>query len=154
MAAILSESGHCSVLSQLEQSGPEAPESPLRLTLEAADPARRAALLEAHVREQIGRVLRLDPQRIPADASFASFGVDSLSALEFRNRLESTLGKRFSSTLVWAYPNLQALVRYLSGTVARSEPALVSPAYAETAECARTATANAVGTDAAVTEAE
>ena len=79
--------------------------------------------------------------RIPTDASFASLGFDSLSALEFRNRLESTLGGKFSTTLIWAYPNLPALLLYLGGRIVKPAP---EPAAAAVPLTPVSASANAI----------
>ena len=44
-------------------------------------------------------------------------GLDSLTAVELKNNLQSNLGQFFSSTLVFNYPNIHALVQYLSQEV-------------------------------------
>jgi myxalamid-type polyketide synthase MxaE and MxaD len=38
-------------------------------------------------------------------------------ALEFRNRLEAGLGLALPATLVWNYPTIADLARYLAGTM-------------------------------------
>ena len=73
----------------------------------------RAALLEAHVLEQLGRVLRLAPARIDPRAPFARLGLDSLMSLEARNRLEKSLGLRLETTLFFTFPQTTSLVHHL-----------------------------------------
>jgi phthiocerol/phenolphthiocerol synthesis type-I polyketide synthase C len=82
--------------------------------LRTAPEAERRDLLGTTVRELAARVMRLDPKAIENDTPFKSLGLDSLTGLELRNRLEATLGLRLSPTLLWTYGN----VRDLSGVLA------------------------------------
>ncbi|AKT41313.1 type I polyketide synthase [Chondromyces crocatus] len=88
--------------------------SPVRVRLSAAPPEERLSLLEAHVREEIARVLRLAPERISTDTPLKSLGFDSLMSISLRNRLEEALGLTLSATLVWAHPTLSELVPHLA----------------------------------------
>ncbi|MCP3804304.1 beta-ketoacyl reductase [Allokutzneria sp. A3M-2-11 16] len=72
-----------------------------------------AESVEPLVRDQLGRILHLDPARIDRAAPFTSMGVDSLMALELRNRLEAALGVRLSVTVLFAAPTVAALAEYL-----------------------------------------
>jgi len=89
----------------------------MRQALAAAEPERRQKMLEEHVREQMARVLRLEAAKIPAKAPLSSLGFDSLIAIEFRNRLESTLGLELQATLVWAHPTLMELIEHLAAKI-------------------------------------
>ncbi|MDI1443201.1 acyltransferase domain-containing protein [Polyangium sp. 6x1] len=82
-------------------------------TLLSAPPMERERLLEEHVVEQMGRVLRIEATRIDTSAAFSSVGMDSLMALELRRRLEASLGVKLSATLAFAYPTPAKLVEYL-----------------------------------------
>ena len=94
--------------------------SRLREALAQAAPGARPALLEAHIGEELGRVLRLPASRIDRLSAFSSLGVDSLMSLELRNRLESSLGLKLSATLLFTYPNLSSLAEHLLGAMALS----------------------------------
>ena len=74
--------------------------------------AMRAVLIP-WLRQQVATVLRLDVERISVDKPMRSMGLDSLMALELRNRLERNLHMKFSATLVWNYPTVSAVAIYL-----------------------------------------
>ncbi|MGK3986563.1 type I polyketide synthase [Sorangium sp. So ce136] len=87
--------------------------SRLRAALEGARPERRAELVEQHVREQLGESLRQDASRIHRLAPFKSLGLDSLLALELRNRLESSTGLQLSAALLFTYSDVASLGDYV-----------------------------------------
>jgi acyl carrier protein len=97
----------------------------LREALESEQPAERQPRLERHLSEQLGRVLRMDPSRIPLRATFTSLGMDSLMSLELRNRLEASLGLKLSATLLFTYPHLASLAEHLLGEMALAPPVAV-----------------------------
>jgi acyl carrier protein len=61
----------------------------------------------------VAAVLRLDSERVPEDKAVRSLGLDSLMALELRNRLERQLHLKLSATLVWNYPTVAKLAEFL-----------------------------------------
>jgi acyl transferase domain-containing protein/NADPH:quinone reductase-like Zn-dependent oxidoreductase/NAD(P)-dependent dehydrogenase (short-subunit alcohol dehydrogenase family)/acyl carrier protein len=69
--------------------------------------------LVAWLRQQVAAVLRLDAERVPEDKPVRSLGLDSLMALELRNRLERQLHMKLSATLVWNYPTIAKLAGFL-----------------------------------------
>ncbi|AEV87034.1 polyketide synthase [Actinoplanes sp. SE50] len=89
--------------------GPAVADGDFLARLHAAEGADRLRVAEIKVRELTGRVLRLDPAAIEADAGFKSLGLDSLLSLELRNRLESIFGLRLSPTVLWAHSSARAL---------------------------------------------
>ncbi|MEU4930125.1 SDR family NAD(P)-dependent oxidoreductase [Streptomyces yokosukanensis] len=82
--------------------------------LAALGPAERDAALMELVRTHVAAVLghgsdmTLDPRR-----SFRESGFDSLTAVELRNRLGNAVGLRLPATLVFDYPDADALVGHL-----------------------------------------
>ncbi len=86
----------------------------LRERLVAAEISERRLMLEAHVTQVLAQVLRLAPDRIDVIAPLGSLGMESLTAVEFRNRLETALGLTLSATLIWNYPTVAAIVVYLA----------------------------------------
>ncbi|MGH2351375.1 MAG: SDR family NAD(P)-dependent oxidoreductase, partial [Chloroflexota bacterium] len=75
----------------------------------------RRTLLEHHLRDHIGQVLRLPPEAIDPDAAMKDLGFDSLMALQLRNRLEESLQTQLPVTMVWNYPTIPDLVVFLAG---------------------------------------
>ncbi|HWL69851.1 MAG TPA: beta-ketoacyl synthase N-terminal-like domain-containing protein [Geminicoccus sp.] len=97
-------------------AAPAPPERPAILGLDA---------LRRQVMETCARLLPpgqpLDPRRALTDQ-----GMDSLGALELRNRLGQLVGTRLSATLLFDHPSVEALVAHLAtelGLVASQEPA-------------------------------
>jgi acyl carrier protein len=75
---------------------------------------RRRLMVEDAVRAELAPVLRIEEGRIDAHRSFKAMGLDSLMALEFRNRLEARTGARLSATMAWNYPNVAILAGHLA----------------------------------------
>jgi acyl carrier protein len=92
-----------------EGTPPRAAGGAFRAALLAAAPETRRALLEQHLLEQIAQVLRADAERLSIATPFNSMGMDSLMALELRNRLELSLGLSLPATLVWGRPTVADL---------------------------------------------
>ncbi|WP_191498849.1 SDR family NAD(P)-dependent oxidoreductase, partial [Mycobacterium simulans] len=76
--------------------------------LEGAAAAERPARLAAAIADEIRSVLR-STEPIDHDRPLESLGLDSLMALELRNRLEANLGTTLPVALVWAYPTITDL---------------------------------------------
>nr|BAH02269.1 polyketide synthase [Streptomyces platensis] len=89
---------------------------------------RRAALLDlvcGHVARVLGHA---DPSSIEENKGFKDTGFDSLSAVEFRNRLHGATGLRLPATLVFDYPTPAALTDHLYDELLGSrEDAVLAP---------------------------
>jgi acyl transferase domain-containing protein len=66
-------------------------------------------LVTQHIATALGR----DPADIPPTRDLAEIGLDSLRALELRNRLSRSLGRRLSATLALEHPTPRALAQTL-----------------------------------------
>jgi myxalamid-type polyketide synthase MxaE and MxaD len=86
--------------------------------LAIAPPHERRKLLGGVVAEALGAVLKLAPGGIDVRRPFGSLGLDSLMALELRNRLESALERPLPATLAWNYPTVESLTDHLDGLTA------------------------------------
>lgn len=88
-----------------------------RQQLDAALPGERTAMLIEYLRGQLAEVLRLPVACIESEAPMGTLGLESLTALEFRKRIEIALGARLSATVMWNYPTIAALATHLLGRV-------------------------------------
>ena len=86
------------------------------------EPEREAALV-GFLREELASVLRLRSLP-PADAGFFELGMDSLMAVELRNRVNRALGGvlTMSNTAVFDHPDATRLARRLAGELGWGEP--------------------------------
>jgi candicidin polyketide synthase FscE len=53
------------------------------------------------------------PEEVEVKLAFKEFGIDSLAAVDLRNRLQGELGSRLPTTIVFDYPTPLELARYL-----------------------------------------
>ena len=84
----------------------------IRAELDAAEPGQRPLRLASAIADEIRAVLRsIDP--LDHDQAMESLGLDSLMALELRNRFEAGLGITLPVALVWAYPTISGLASAL-----------------------------------------
>ncbi|MEO8152059.1 MAG: type I polyketide synthase [Rhizobacter sp.] len=91
------------------------PASGLNEQLAKATPAERRLLLEAVVKDAVGQVLKIAAARLDPRKALGAMGLNSLMAMELRNRLEAALGRSLSATLAWNYPTVEALAAHLAG---------------------------------------
>ena len=86
----------------------------LRDMIQAAQGSAKALqVLNEFIVRQLAQILNIPPSGIETDASFRSLGLDSLTGLELRNRLERHSGLRLSATIVWNYPSVERLADFL-----------------------------------------
>ncbi|PYT07915.1 MAG: hypothetical protein DMF60_06105 [Acidobacteria bacterium] len=73
-------------------NSPDKAESVTRASLLAARPEDRSRLIEENLRALAAEVLGFDTQRLDPRRPFISLGIDSLMAVELKNRIETHLG--------------------------------------------------------------
>jgi acyl carrier protein len=96
--------------------------------------SERVRVLLDQVRTEAATVLgHPSRHRVEPDQSFLELGVDSLMAVELRNRLATATGRTLPATLVFDHPSPRRLAHHLHTRLAPAEPAAAAepPAGAE-----------------------
>lgn len=111
-----------------------------RKKLAATPEADRAGVLAGLLRAELAAVLGFqDADAFPADREFGQLGFDSLTALQFRNRLSAFTRVRLAPTVVLEHPTLEGLSAHVLAALAKAgalpdptdgqeEPATEAPA--------------------------
>ncbi|MBU6350103.1 MAG: SDR family NAD(P)-dependent oxidoreductase [Chloroflexi bacterium] len=114
---------------QLAQATPKTvavgPQQPARLRqqLNTARPDQRAQQLLQHLRNTVASVLGLrTPEQIDPRQGLLGLGIDSLMAIELRNRLGRSLEHPLPTTLIFDYPTLEQLQQFLINTLFAESP--------------------------------
>ena len=107
---------------QIEDTGDAAQsKSALAQRLTGLAPSEQHDLLVALVCLQAAEVLgRPSPQDVDPEAEFQTFGFDSLSAVELRNRLKTATGLTLPSTLIFDHPTPIAVADYVGQQILES----------------------------------
>jgi acyl transferase domain-containing protein/NAD(P)-dependent dehydrogenase (short-subunit alcohol dehydrogenase family) len=96
--------------------------------LENVPASNRRRILVDYLREEALRVLGLSESHfIDERQPLLKMGLDSLMAVEFRNRLAASLNRSLSTTLLFDYPTLGGLADYLDARPVSSRPTPVDP---------------------------
>ena len=97
------------------QSDTEAKPTRFPSQLTSTSVPKRRQILEALVTDAVARVLKIPPGRLDPRKPLGNMGLNSLMAMELRNRLEIALDRPLSATLAWNYPTIEILVDHLAG---------------------------------------
>ena len=105
----------------------------LVLELAAAPQGRRRAIIEREVRTAVGTVLGFVPDDIEGDLGFFQMGMDSITSLQVRQRLEQRVGLQLSATLIFNHASVDALTEQIDVQLAEHVMAVAStdPSAAE-----------------------
>ena len=83
--------------------------------LEVSLPRERRVLLLDYVRERVaGTLQRQSSKQLPDDQGLFDLGIDSLMAVELKNRFEKDLARPLRPTLVFDYPTVEGITGYLA----------------------------------------
>ena len=97
----------------IRRAEPSASSSDLKQRLASAAPANRREILEEHIRREAGLVLGVNPAGLDPEEPLQQLGLDSLMAVELRNRLGQSLGQALPATVLFDHPSIRALVDHL-----------------------------------------
>lgn len=109
----------------------------LKIELQALEVSARAKHVQKAIVSSIATILSLeDTSGIALDNTFKESGIDSLMALELRNRLASATGLRLPATLTYDYPTPLELAAHLYEQLssALEDDADTPPAHAASGE--------------------
>jgi surfactin synthase thioesterase subunit/acyl carrier protein len=95
--------------------------SSLKSRLHSLSEAERHAELLDTVRTQVGLVFGTSPDAIEPERPLKELGLDSLMAVEIRNRLAAATSLRLRATLLFDYPTPNALAQFLISQLLGSE---------------------------------
>src|SRR5262249_7237480 len=84
-----------------------------RDALTRVPPEAWAPTLEGQLREQIARVLRLPADAVDVDQPLSGLGIDSLMAVELKNRIEADLGVTVPMVTFLEGPSVRDLSEFL-----------------------------------------
>jgi myxalamid-type polyketide synthase MxaE and MxaD len=82
---------------------------------------QRLARMEQYVTDQLALTFGRSADEIDPRQPLKSLGLDSLRALEFRNRLEVGIGRSLAVALVWRHPTVRGLAAALTELVGLTE---------------------------------
>ena len=101
-----------------QASAPAAPAGRLRQEIEGAQPRARRNVLRDRVREHALKVLGLPPSfELDDRQGLRGVGLDSLLALELRNRLQSDVAASLPATFAFDFPTVADMTRHLADDV-------------------------------------
>jgi NAD(P)-dependent dehydrogenase (short-subunit alcohol dehydrogenase family) len=119
-------------------SGASGASSPRLEALRAAPAPLRRGQLEQLVRDQLARVLQCRREAIAPHAPFTAMGLESLTGLELRNRLEVETGLRLPATLIWTRATVAGLAHELHDRLFPDNAHADRPAIQDAAQAAET----------------
>jgi acyl transferase domain-containing protein/aryl carrier-like protein len=102
----------------------------------AAEPHERQTLLETYLREQLARVLGLSPSKLDVRQPLNRLGLDSLMAVELKNRIELDIGVLIPMVRLLQGPSLAQIAGQLAeqleagAEAVRPAPAAAAPPVA------------------------
>ena len=96
------------------------------LTLKEVHGDQQRDMLRAHIGSMVAGILGLNPGTVvDSRQGFFQLGMDSLTSMELRNRLQKEFDCTLGITLIFKYPTVDSLAEYLLG-------AIVNPVLSET----------------------
>jgi myxalamid-type polyketide synthase MxaB len=109
-----------------------------RQQLLAADDATRQTLVQDYIRQELARIMGIEPASLETNQPLSTFGLDSLLALELKNNLEGRLDFTLPMAKLMEGPSIASLAtetsRILAGGEAGTNIAASPDAAAESAE--------------------
>lgn len=92
------------------------------------------AVIKAWLVSKLSQELEIDPDEIDVQESLASYGLSSVQAVSLSGDLEDWLERKLSPTLVYDYPTIESLARYLASEASESDVNLKAKDLGQKAE--------------------
>ena len=130
----LSQSRVDAFFEQFQQKGPELISSSVTWLsrLQSLPERQRIGFLTKVLQQEVARALGRPANQLPdSQLGFFDMGMDSLMAVELKNRLDIQVGVSISSTAIFEHPNIAALAKHLMEDVLHSRIISLSEAIAE-----------------------
>lgn len=122
-------------------------ESDLATSLASLPPDLRPVRAEEEVRAILASVLKLAADRIDPRVPMGDLGLDSMMAVELRNRLEGRFGLQLSATVAWNHPTTVDLGTYLLGRFGDTLSGSVAMEHHPDSTVTSTSTASAIAAE-------
>ena len=124
-----------------------------RNRIESASPEEKEAVIAQAVREVVGSVLRVKPDRLRDDQPLTDLGLDSLMGVEIENSLEAAIGVALPPTSLMRARTIGQIAALMATHLGGSAPtAAASPAAAPTTTVEASAVTAEIDFDALSTE--
>ena len=88
--------GQADHIDHIREQDPSAEANTILLELLLADPSERQAMMETQLAQMVARVLQLDAARLEVRKPLSTLGMDSLMAVELREKIKHYLGLNVS----------------------------------------------------------
>jgi len=113
------------IAAEVQESGGEPTTSRVdhgfRQQLLAADDATRTSLVQDYIRQELARIMGIDPASLETDQPLSTFGLDSLLALELKNNLESRLDFTLPMAKLMEGPSIASLAAVTSQLISSGQ---------------------------------
>ncbi|WP_088240285.1 type I polyketide synthase, partial [Calothrix rhizosoleniae] len=104
--------------SQQEASKAKTTQNELLRRLASLPDGERYNVLRTEIQAEVASVLGLSDSQLPGfEQGFFDLGMDSLMAVELRNRITQLLGVALPSTLSFDFPNIEQLTKYINSQI-------------------------------------
>ncbi|HMV14122.1 MAG TPA: type I polyketide synthase [Chitinophagales bacterium] len=77
--------------------------------------------IKEHIKQHISTATKLLVSKIKEDETFKALGIDSLHALQLKNKLQADFNLTFNVAVVWQYPTVQKLADFIANELKLNE---------------------------------
>jgi len=99
---------------EISKTAPAEEKTQIETPAAAKSKDERVIAIQNWIRNQLAETLNTSPEQIDIRQPFVSFGLDSAQAVGLTGDLEDYLGRSLPPTLIWDYPTIEELAKYLA----------------------------------------